>query len=131
MRALEREASSLASQSRTLIGEVRKLEVERDLRVEQARQAEDAASAARLELAEVRRKLEALEAQRLEGLPELQAQFVDLYKRGRRGELALLLSANGLREFARATPRGRGPGIPAAAYRQRSRTHPRRPARRA
>ena len=103
LRALEREAASLASQSRTLIGEIRKLEVERDLRVGQARQAEDAAGAARQELIEVRRKLEELEAQRLEGLPELQAQFVDLYKRGRRGELALLLSANGLREFARAS----------------------------
>ena len=103
LRALEREASSLASQSGTLIGEIRKLEIERNLRVELARQSEDAASAARLELAQVRGKLEALETQRLEGLPELQAQFVDLYKRGRRGELALLLSANGLREFARAT----------------------------
>ncbi len=100
---LEREAARLASQSRTLIGEVRKLEVERDLRVEQARQAEDAATAARDEIEEVRRKLEALEAERTEGLPELRTQFVDLYKRGRRGELALMLSANGLREFARAS----------------------------
>ena len=49
------------------------------------------------------RKLEALETQRTEGLPALREQFVDLYKRGRRGELALLLSANGLREFARAS----------------------------
>jgi len=103
LRALEREASSLAGQSHTLIGEIRKLEVERDLRVGQARQAEDAASAARQELAEVRRKLDELETQRQEGLPALQAQFVDLYKRGRRGELALLLSANGVRDFARAS----------------------------
>ena len=101
--ALEREAASLAKRSRTLIGEVRKLEIERDLRVEQARQAENAATAARVEIDEVRRKLQALEAQRTEGLPELREQFVDLYKRGRRGELALLLSANGLREFARAS----------------------------
>jgi murein hydrolase activator len=101
--ALEREAARLATQSRTLIGEVRKLEVERDLRVAQARQAEEAAAAARDQIEEVRRRLQALEAQRTEGLPELRAQFVDLYKRGRRGELALLLSANGLREFARAS----------------------------
>lgn len=103
LRALEREAATLAGQSRTLIGEIRKLEVERDLRAEQARQAEDAAGAARQELLEVRRQLDALEMRRLEGLPELRAQFVDLYKRGRRGELALLLSANGMREFARAS----------------------------
>ena len=103
LQALEREASRLAGQSRTLIGEIRKLEVERDLRAEQARQAEDAAGAAQQELVEVRRQLDALEMQRLEGLPELRAQFIDLYKRGRRGELALLLSANGMREFARAS----------------------------
>ena len=103
LRALEREASSLAGQSRTLIGEIRKLEVERDLRVGQARQAEDAASAARQELVEVRRKLEALETQRRRACRRCRQQFVDLYKRGRRGELALLLSANGLREFARAS----------------------------
>lgn len=101
--ALEREASSLATQSRTLIVEVRKLEVERDLRVQQTRQAERAATTVRQELADVRRKLEALEAQRAGGLPELRSQFVDLYKRGRRGELALLLNADGLREFARAS----------------------------
>jgi septal ring factor EnvC (AmiA/AmiB activator) len=103
MAALEREASGLVNQSRTLIGEIRKLEVERDLRVQQARQAEDGASAARQELLEVGRKLEALETQRTEGLPALREQFVDLYKRGRRGELALLLSSNGMREFARAS----------------------------
>jgi septal ring factor EnvC (AmiA/AmiB activator) len=103
LRSLEREASSLAGQSRTLIGEIRKLEVERDLRAEQARQAQDAANAARQQLVEVKRQLDTLEMQRLAGLPELRAQFVDLYKRGRRGELALLLSANGLREFARAS----------------------------
>src|SRR5687767_3255596 len=101
--ALQQEAASLAKRSRTLIGEVRKLEVERDLRVEQARQAENAATAAREEIDGVRRKLQALEAQRTEGLPALREQFIDLYKRGRRGELALLLSANGLREFARAS----------------------------
>ena len=103
LKTLEREASSLATQSRTLIGELRKLEVERNLLVEQARQAETAAGAARQELVEVRRKLDELEMQRLDGLPELREQFVDLYKRGRRGELALLLSANGMRDFARAS----------------------------
>jgi len=100
---LEREAAQLATQARTLIGEVRKLEVERDLRTEQARQAERAAAAVRREVADTTRRLEALEAERGQGLPQLEAQFVDLYKRGRRGSWALLLTADGLREFARAS----------------------------
>lgn len=101
--ALEREAAQLATQSRTLIGEVRKLEIERDLRTEQARQAERAAAAVRRQVADTTRRLEALESERGQGLPQLQAQFVDLYKRGRRGSWALLLTADGLREFARAS----------------------------
>ena len=64
MAALERESATLAAQSRTLLGEVRKLEVERDLRTLQARQAEQSANTARRELADVTQRLEALEKQR-------------------------------------------------------------------
>jgi septal ring factor EnvC (AmiA/AmiB activator) len=101
--ALERESAALAAQSRTLLGEVRKLEVERDLRTLQARQAEESANAARRELVDVGRKLEALEKQRVNNLPALRQQLVDLYQRGQRAGWALLLNADGPREFARAS----------------------------
>ncbi len=103
MAALERESAALAAQSRTLLGELRKLEVERDLRTLQARQAEQAANVARRELVDVSRRLEALEAQRTDNLPALRQQLVDLYQRGQRSGWALLLNANGPREFGRAS----------------------------
>jgi murein hydrolase activator len=101
--ALERESAALAAQSRTLLGEVRKLEVERDLRTLQARQAEESANTARRELVNVGRKLEALEKQRVDNIPALRQQLVDLYQRGQRAGWALLLKADGPREFGRAS----------------------------
>lgn len=103
IRALEREAAQLAGQARTLIGELRALEVERDLRVEAAREADAAAAEARAALAATTARLAALEQQRIEQLPFLRTQLVDVYKNGRGGYARMLLDANGLREFARAT----------------------------
>ena len=60
-------------------------------------------AAAREDLDATSRRLELLEEQRLRGLPDLKAQLVEIYKRGRSGYLRLLLSAGDLRGFARAT----------------------------
>src|SRR5688500_8416152 len=103
IRALQRESEELAGQTQTLVGELRKLEIERDLRVEEAKQAEAAASAARQTLAQATERLAALEQQRVAQLPDLELQLVDVYKRGRTGYARLIFGAEGLREFARAT----------------------------
>ncbi len=103
IRALQRESERLAGESQTLIGELRKLEVERDLRREEAQQAEAAAADAQSRLSESRERLAALEQERTAQLPDLKAQLVDIYKRGRGGFAHLLLSADGVRDFARAT----------------------------
>ena len=103
LRALRQEADRLVSQSKTLLGEVRKLEVQRDIRVAESQEAERALSASKEELNDATRRLELLEEQRLRGLPDLKQQLVETYKRGRSGYLRLLLSAGDLRGFARAT----------------------------
>jgi septal ring factor EnvC (AmiA/AmiB activator) len=103
LRALRQEADRLVSQSKTLLGEVRKLEVQRDIRVAESQEAERALSASKEELNDTTRRLELLEEQRLRGLPDLKQQLVETYKRGRSGYLRLLLSAGDLRGFARAT----------------------------
>jgi len=103
LRALRQEADRLANQSKTLLGEVRKLEVQRDIRVAESQQAESALSASKEDLNDATRRLELLEEQRLRGLPDLKQQLVETYKRGRSGYLRLLLSAGDLRGFARAT----------------------------
>ena len=103
LKALRQEADRLATQAKTLVGEVRKLEVERDIRATEAREAERSFGAAREELNNTTERLALLEDQRQRGLPDLKQQLVETYKRGRSGYLRLLLSAGDLRGFARAT----------------------------
>lgn len=113
LRALQDEATRLAGESRTLLGEVRKLEINRDIRLEEARRADAAVAGARNELTTLGQRIEALEQQRVAGLPEVKAQLVNIYKRGRTGYLRLLMSGDGLRNFARANR-----AVTALAYRE-------------
>ena len=103
IRALQREADRLAGEARTLLGDVRKLEIERDLKAEQAKQAAAEAAGAQDSLRQTTDRLASLELQRLSQLPDLKQQLVDIYKRGRSGYARLLFGARDLREFARAT----------------------------
>jgi murein hydrolase activator len=103
MRALQRESEQLAAQAQTLVGELRKLEIERDLRIEEARRAEGAAAEARAALEAATARLATIEHERIAQLPDLKAQLVDIYKRGRGAYARLLFTAQGLRDFARAT----------------------------
>ena len=48
-------------------------------------------------------RLADLELQRINQLPDMKAQLVDIYKRGRSGYARFLFGASDLREFARAT----------------------------
>lgn len=103
IRALQRENEQLARQTQTLVVELRRLEIERDLRVEEARQAEASAAQAREALERTTVRLAGIEQQRVAQLPSLKTQLVDIYKRGRTGYARLIFGAEGLREFARAT----------------------------
>jgi septal ring factor EnvC (AmiA/AmiB activator) len=103
MEALQREAQQLAGQSKTLLGDLRRLEIERDLRIEEARQAEAAATSAKQAAETVAARVEALEQQRAAQLPDLRTQLVEIYKRGQTGYASLLFGSRDVREFARAT----------------------------
>ena len=103
IRALQNEADGLVGQSRTLLGDLRKLEVERQLQIELVRQAEAAVAESLAAIAETTEDLERLEAQRVAQLPDLQTQLVDIYKRGRAGYAQLLLGGSSGREIGRAT----------------------------
>jgi septal ring factor EnvC (AmiA/AmiB activator) len=102
IRALQREADRLAGEARTLVGDLRKLEIERDLKAEQAKQATADAAGAQDTLRQTTDRLASLELQRLAQLPDMKQQLVDVYKRGRRGYASLLFGARDLRDFARA-----------------------------
>ena len=120
IRALQQEAERLAGAARTLLNELRALEVERDLRRNEALQAEAAAAAARAALASTSARLDMLEQERIDQLPVLRAQLVDLYKRGRAGYTTMLFMSDSLREFGRASRMG---AAMAALSRQRLERH--------
>ena len=103
MRSLQRENEQLAREATTLVGELRKLEIQRDLRIQEWMQAEAAAAEAQQALVRASDRLAALELERTAKLPDLRAQLVDVYKRGRSGYARLLFDASDLRDFARAT----------------------------
>ena len=99
---LQREAERLAGEARTLVGDLRALEIERDLQIERATQAQAAVTDAEAAAQRTAERLATLEQQRIAQLPDLRAQLVDVYKRGRAGYARLLFTASGVREFARA-----------------------------
>jgi murein hydrolase activator len=103
IRALQREAERLAGESRTIVGDLRQREIDRQIKVEQLKQAEAAMGEAEKTLQDTTTRMSDLEVQRINQLPDLKTQLVDIYKRGRSGYARMLFSAGDLREFARAT----------------------------
>jgi len=103
VQALQREAERLAGEARTLVGDLRRLEIERDLQAERLLQAETAVTGAQAGLEQATSRLAELEQQRAAQLPDLKAQLVDLYKRGRGGYARLLLESDGVRDLGRTT----------------------------
>jgi septal ring factor EnvC (AmiA/AmiB activator) len=103
LRALQRENEQLAREATTLLGQLRKLEIQRDIRVQEWMQAEAAAVEAQAAVVQASERLATRQLQRTAQLPDLRAQLVDVYKRGRSGYARLLFGAEDLPDFARTT----------------------------
>jgi murein hydrolase activator len=102
VRALQAEADRLALQVRTLLGDLRQLELQRDIAAEEEKTAAAAVMQAQRGLEQSTARLSALEQQRVSQLPDLKTRLVDIYKRGRGGYARMAFDVQGLREFARA-----------------------------
>jgi septal ring factor EnvC (AmiA/AmiB activator) len=103
VRLLQREADRLAREARTLVGDLRKLEVERDLALERLKDADAAVAGAQRELEAVSGAYASVERARVASLPDLRARFVELYKNGRGSYARMLAGVRDLRELGRAT----------------------------
>ena len=103
IQALQREAVRLAGEARTLLGDMRRLEIERDLAAERVVEAEAGVADAAADLEIVTERIAALDQQRTTSLPDLKARFVELYKHRRGGYARMLIGVRDLREFGRAT----------------------------
>ena len=102
MIALQREADALASEQRSLLGDLRRLEVERNLRTEQLRQTEADAHKVGIELGNTGNQIAALEEATETARPVLAARMVELYKLGDAGYVRMLLNVSDVKEVGRA-----------------------------
>jgi septal ring factor EnvC (AmiA/AmiB activator) len=103
IRALQSESETLAGTARTLLTELRALEIERDLRSAEAAKAETAATDIKRDLRNMDVRLAALEQERVAQLPALQTQLVNLYKRGTLGYARVLFGSADVRDLGRAS----------------------------
>jgi septal ring factor EnvC (AmiA/AmiB activator) len=102
IRALQAEADRLATQARSVLGDLRQLEIQRDIASEKVTAADAAVARAQASLQQTTERLAVIDQQRTAELPDLKVRLVDIYKRGRSGYARLLFDVHGVREFARA-----------------------------
>ena len=101
--ALQREADQLASEERTLLNDLRGLELERQIKTAAVRSAGAAAAEVAADLAATAGRIDELEQQDLAERPDVRARLVEIYKLGRARYLRLLLATADVRQFGRAT----------------------------
>lgn len=100
--ALHAEADRLVNEARGLLGQLRTLEVARQIANEELRRAEAAAVEAGQALEDISRQVAQLEHTRDRERPRLAARFADLYKLGRGRYVRMFLSASNLRQVGQA-----------------------------
>jgi murein hydrolase activator len=100
--ALQRESEALARQERTLLIELRKLEIDREIRIEQLRKIERDVADVQGKLAASTARAQGLQGEADRQRPDIEARLVQLYKMGRAGYWRLLLDVNSLRDVGRA-----------------------------
>jgi len=103
LRTLHEEADRLASDERTVLGQLRQLELGRQIASEELTRAERETESARAALDEVNDRVSALEHERDAERPRVRARLVEMYKRGRGQYMKTLLSTSDARSLGRAT----------------------------
>lgn len=100
--ALERESETLASHEQTLLTELRKLEVTREIKAQQLAQVQTERATVQTQIQAAALRARDLQAEADRQRPDVDARLVQLYKMGRAGYWRLLLDVDNLREVARA-----------------------------
>jgi murein hydrolase activator len=101
LKILQREADALTAQARTLIAELRKLELDRQIRAEEVARAQAEVELAAAELAAAEAQAKRLEAAVKAERPIVASRLADLYKLGRPGYWRMLLSVDDLQSVGR------------------------------
>ena len=99
---LQKEAEALAREEQTLLVELRKLEVDREIKAAQLAAIDRQVDDVQAQIAEATDRAGTLQRQAEEQRPDVEARLVKLYKMGRAGYWRLLLDVDDLREVGRA-----------------------------
>jgi septal ring factor EnvC (AmiA/AmiB activator) len=103
LQALQHEADQLASEERTLLNDLRKLEIDRQIKAENLKRVTAEADEVAAQLATTSARIAELEQQDQAERPDVRARLVEMYKLGRARYLRLLLSTSDVRQIGRAS----------------------------
>jgi murein hydrolase activator len=103
LQSLHREAERLASEEETLLGDLRKLEIERQIKAVEFKQVDAQYRDVASELASTNEQVRGLEDRDRAEKPGLRARLVEMYKLGQGRYLRMLLSTSDLRSVGQAS----------------------------
>jgi septal ring factor EnvC (AmiA/AmiB activator) len=103
LQSLRREADQLASEERTLLNELRRLELERQIKTETLKSVTAEGRQVASDLVATSSRIASLEQQDLAERPDVRTRFVEMYKLGRARYVRLLLSTSDVRRIGRAS----------------------------
>ena len=103
LQALQREADRMASDERTLLGDLRKLEIERQIRAEELKRVAADTVTVQAELDGTTARIDGLQAKDRTQQPELRKRLVEIYKLGQARYLRLLLATPDLGRLGQST----------------------------
>lgn len=103
LQALQREADRLATEERTLLGDLRTFEIDRQIKAEELKRLDADAAKVQVELDQASARMDSLQESARGELPELQARLVEIYKLGQARYLRLLLATTDVRRLGQST----------------------------
>jgi septal ring factor EnvC (AmiA/AmiB activator) len=101
--ALQREADRLAADETTLLNDLRKLEIDRQIKAEQLKQADGEVARIQAEIDSTAKAVTALEATEASERPRLESRLVEMYKLGKARYARMLLATPDLRRLGQAS----------------------------
>jgi murein hydrolase activator len=120
IKALQAEADKLAAQARTVLGDLRRLEIDREIKQAEASKTLTELARVTADRDRTEARLKALEATRLAQTPGIRERLIELSKHGRAGYVQLLLASSDVRAIGRMA---RGVAAVAEMDRVRLETH--------
>lgn len=101
IKALQAESDTLAARARTVFGELRRLEIDRELKQQEVAKVDLDLARVTVDRDRAERRLKEVEATRVAQTPAIKERLVELSKRGRGGYVQLLLASNDVRALGR------------------------------